>query len=166
MVVVIFGVAGVGKTTVGKLIAEDSGWKFLDADDLHPAANIEKMRSGVPLTDDDRKPWLERVRQLIERCLATNENAVLACSALKRKYRKKLQAGPEVKFVFLRADRERVTKQLKNRRGHYFGPSLLDAQFADLEEPDATEDVVTVDLHGEPRDVANEIASILRLHSE
>ena len=166
MVAVIFGVAGVGKTTVGKLLAEDLGWKFYDADDFHPTLNIEKMRSGVALTDQDRQPWLEKLRDLIERCLATSENAVLACSALKKKYRDELRAGPDVKFVFLRADRGRVTEQLKNRRGHYFDPNLLDAQFADLEEPKSDQDAVTIHVIGEPRDVAKKIESILRGRSQ
>lgn len=162
MVVVIFGVAGVGKTTVGQLIAKDLGWKFYDADDFHSPANIEKMRNGVPLTDEDRQSWLEQLRDLIERCLANNENAVLACSALKKRYRDQLRVGPDVRFVFLRAGRQRIAKQLENRRDHYFDPNLLDAQFADLEEPDTNEDAVVVDVTGEPRDVVRKIESILR----
>src|ERR1041385_6952425 len=86
----VFGVSGAGKTTVGKLLASELGWRFLEADDFHPAANIEKMRKGRPLTDDDRWPWLEQLRQQIERSLASGENAVLACSALKRAYRDRL----------------------------------------------------------------------------
>ncbi len=162
MVVVIFGVAGVGKTTVGKYLAKELGWEFYDADDFHPASNIEKMGSGVSLTDEDRRLWLEKLRNLIERCLAANENAVLACSALKKKYRDRLRASAEVKFVFLRADRERVTKQLENRRGHYFDSKLLESQFADLEEPRSDEDAVMIDVTGEPRGVAGKIESILR----
>ena len=166
MVVVIFGVAGVGKTTVGKVLAEDLGWKFFDADDFHSAPNIEKMRSGIALTDEDRQLWLQQLRGLIERSLKTNESAVLACSALKKKYRDKLRVGSDVKFVFLRADRERIANQLENRRGHYFDPKLLDAQFTDLEEPESAEDAVTVEITGEPRDVAKKIESILRGRSQ
>ena len=166
MVVVIFGVAGVGKTTVGKILADDLGWKFYDADDFHPAANIEKMRTGVPLTDQDRQPWLEQLRELIERSLAMNEDAVVACSALKKKYRDELRAGPDVKFFFLRAGHERIREQLKNRRGHYFDPNLLDAQFADLEEPNSAQDAVTIAVAGQPRDVATTIESILRGRSQ
>lgn len=164
MVVVIFGVAGVGKTTVGKLLAEDLGWKFYDADDFHPQANIEKMQSGQALTDEDRQPWLQRLRELIERLLSQNENAVLACSALKKKYRDQLRLASRVKFFFLRARRERVEQQLKNRRGHFFDPKLLDAQFADLEKPQSTDDAITIELRGEPRDVVNDIESSLRAH--
>lgn len=157
MIVVIFGVAGVGKTTVGRLLAEQMGWKFYDADDFHSKSNIEKMRSGHPLTDEDRQPLLQSLRELIERSFAKNDNAVLACSALKQKYRDQLRFGPAVKFVFLRGDRSRVAEQLKNRRGHYFDLQLLDAQFADLEEPNSSEDVITVELSGQPRDVVNEV---------
>jgi len=162
MVVVIFGVAGVGKTTIGRLLAEDLGWKFYDADDFHPKANVDKMRNGQPLTDEDRQPWLQRLRELIERLLVQNEDAVLACSALKEDYRNQLRASTLVKFVFLRAGRDRVKQQLKNRRGHYFDPKLLDAQFADLEQPTSTQDAVTVDVTGGPRDVVNDIESSLR----
>jgi gluconokinase len=162
MVVVIFGVAGVGKTTVAKLLADDFGWKFFDADDFHPQANIEKMRCGQTLTDEDRQPWLERLRKLIEKSLARNESAVLACSALKKKYRDQLRSSTDVKFIFLRGDRARITEQLKNRLRHYFDPKLLDAQFSDLEEPKSTEDAMTVELAGGPRDVANKIEAILR----
>jgi gluconokinase len=163
MVVVIFGVAGVGKTTVGKLLAGDLQWKFYDADDFHPPANIEKMRTGVSLTDQDRQPWLQQLRQLIERCLAEKEDAVLACSALKKRYRDELRAGPTVEFVFLRADRGRVTQQLKNRRGHYFDPNLLDAQFADLEPPTSGEDALTIDIEGGPSELVAKIEKQLQL---
>jgi gluconokinase len=163
MVVVIFGVAGVGKTTVGKLLAGDLKWKCYDADDFHPPANIEKMRNGVPLIDQDRQPWLRQLRQLIERCLAAKEDAVLACSALRKKYRDELRAGPNVKFIFLRADRGRVTQQLENRRGHYFDPSLLDAQFADLEPPTSGEDALTIDVEGDPSELVAKIEKQLQL---
>src|ERR1700739_4920450 len=102
MVVVIFGVAGVGKTTVGEMLARELGWKFYDADDFHPRANIEKMRNGQPLTEEDRQPWLEKLREAIERSLVADENAVLSCSALKKKYRDRLRVSDAVKFVFLR----------------------------------------------------------------
>ena len=104
MIIVIFGVSGAGKTTVGKMLAEQLGWRFLEADDFHPAANIEKMRNGHPLTDEDRWPWLDCWRKQIEQFLSAGENAVLACSALKRTYRDRLRVSDEVKFVFLRGD--------------------------------------------------------------
>jgi gluconokinase len=129
MVIVIFGVAGAGKTTVGELLASHLGWKFYDADDFHPTSNIGKMRRGVPLTDEDRQPWLASLRERIEQSLVANENAVLACSPLKKKYRDQLCANSDVQFVFLRGNRARIAEQLKNRRGHYFDPKLLDSQF-------------------------------------
>jgi gluconokinase len=102
--IIVFGVSGAGKTRVGKLLARELGWQFLEADDFHPAANIEKMRRGHPLTDEDRWPWLDRLREQIEQLLSAGENAVLACSALKRAYRDRLHVSDEVKFVFLRGD--------------------------------------------------------------
>jgi gluconokinase len=162
MVVIIFGVSGVGKTTVGKLLATDLGWKFLEADDFHSAENITKMRDGQPLTDEDRRPWLKRLRELIEQSVAANENAVLACSALKKKYRDELRVNADVKFVFLHGSHDRIASQLKNRRGHFFNPTLLDAQFADLEEPKSTDDAVTIELTGEPRDTVKKIETVLR----
>ena len=163
MIVVIFGVAGVGKTTLGKLLAKNFGWRFYDADDFHSASNIEKMGRGVPLTDEDRQPWLQQLRSLIERSLEVNENAVLACSALKRKYRDELRAGPDVKFVFLHAGRERVAEQLRNRHGHFFDPKLLDVQFADLEEPESEEDTIAIEVKGKPEELVREIGQKLRV---
>ena len=101
MIVIIMGVVGAGKTTIGTLLANQLGWQFADADDFHPATNIEKIRQGIPLTDADRAPWLKSLSRTIESWIAANENAVLACSALKRSYREKLSAAPEVRFVYL-----------------------------------------------------------------
>ena len=145
MIIIIFGVSGAGKTTVGKLLARELGWRFIEADDFHPAANIEKMRSGHPLTDEDRWPWLERLRQQIKTSLAATENVVLACSALKRTYRDRLRVGEAVRFVFLRGDYVLVEKQLRSRRRHFMNPALLQSQFDDLEEPRPDENVLSWD---------------------
>ena len=163
MIVIIFGVAGVGKTTIGELLAQELGWKFYDADDVHPPANVEKMKRGEPLTDEDRRPWLASLRELIERSFAENENAVLACSALKRKYRDELRVNSQVKFVFLRGDRARIEKQLRSRAGHFFDPKLLDSQFAELEEPTPDENVVTAEIGGTPQQTVDQIKTSLRL---
>ena len=162
MIIVIFGVTAAGKTTVGQLLARELGWEFYEADDFHSVDNVEKMKRGVPLTDEDRQPWLGRLRELIERCLAAGENAVLACSALKKAYRDRLRVSEEVKFVFLRGNRERISEQLQHRRGHFMNPALLESQFEDLEEPRSSEQVLTVDLGGSPRDLVQLIKKKLR----
>jgi gluconokinase len=165
MVIIVWGVSGVGKSTVGELLARDLHWKFYEADNFHPAKNVEKMKAGTPLTDKDRRPWLDSLRQLIERCLDAKENAVLACSALKRAYRDRLRVTEEVRFVFLRASRARIAKQLQRRRGHFMPATLLDSQFADLEERQPDEQALTVDVEGLPRDVTSLIKEKLSLQS-
>jgi gluconokinase len=162
---IIFGVSGAGKTTVGELLARELGWHFYEADDFHSPANIEKMRRGVPLTDDDRWRWLENLRELIKQRVAANENAVLACSALKRVYRKHLRVSAEVKLVFLRGDYALVAEQLRQRRGHFMNPALLRSQFADLEEPQPEEEVLTIELDRTPHELVKEIKTKLHLSS-
>ena len=163
MIVIIFGVSGAGKTTIGKLLAQKLGWKFLEADDFHPAANVEKMRSGHPLTDDDRWPWLERLREQIKQHVELGENAVLACSALKRKYRDRLRVNSRVKFVFLRGDYALIEKQVRHRRGHFMNPALLRSQFADLEEPAPNEDAIRIELGRTPQEIVEEIKARVHL---
>jgi len=160
---IVFGVSGAGKTTIGKLLAQELGWRFYEADDFHSRANIEKMHRGIPLNDEDRWPWLESLRQLIERSLEAGENAVLACSALKRAYREPLRVSDEVKFVFLHGDYALIEKQLRQRRGHFMNPELLRSQFVDLEEPKPDEDVVTIELGRTPEEIAEEIKAKLHL---
>ena len=135
MVVVLMGVAGSGKTTVGRLLAGGLGWKFYDADDFHPPANVEKMSRGVALDDDDRRPWLEVLSRLIDDSHARGENAVLACSALKENYRRLLLADELTRLFYLKGDYDTVWGRVANRRGHYMKPEMLDSQFAALEEP-------------------------------
>ena len=148
-----------GKTTVGKLLADELGWNFYDADDFHPPSNIEKMRRGVPLDDQDRQPWLTSLRGGIAYSLAENEDAVVTCSALKRKYRDYLRVNDQVRFVFLRGDEPQVAKQLEQRHGHFMNRHLLQSQFADLEEPDPDEHVIIVQLGRSP---GEEVAEIRR----
>jgi gluconokinase len=163
VIVIVFGVSGAGKTTIGKLLAEQLGWRFYEADDFHPRANIEKMHSGCPLSDEDRWPWLERLREQITRSLAINEDAVIACSALKRAYRERLHVSNDVKFVFLRGDYALVEEQLQQRRSHFMNRSLLRSQFTDLEEPVPGENVLTVELGPAPEQLAAEIKTKLGL---
>jgi gluconokinase len=163
VVVIVFGVSGAGKTTVGKLLAHAVGWRFIEADDFHPVTNIEKMRSGRSLTDEDRWPWLERLRQQIEQSLTAGQNAVLACSALKRAYRDRLRVSGEVKFVFLRGDYSLIEKQLCNRRRHFMNPDLLQSQFDDLEEPQQGENVLTIELGRTPEQIVETIKTKLNL---
>jgi len=161
VIVIIFGVSGSGKTTLGKLLAHELDWRFYEADDFHSPVNIEKMRRGVPLTDEDRWPWLEHLRELIKRAMAAGENAVLACSALKRAYRDRLRTNDEVKFVFLHGDHALVEKQMRQRRGHFMDPELLRSQFADLEEPQPDEHVLTIELGRIPQELVEEIKAKL-----
>jgi gluconokinase len=163
VIVIVFGVSGAGKTTIGELLAQELGWRFYEADDFHSQVNIDKLRRGIPLTDEDRWPWLESLRQLIKRSLETGENAVLACSALKRAYRERLRVSDEVKFVFLRGDYALIEKQLRQRRGHFMNPELLRSQFADLEEPKPDEGVVTIQLGRTPEEIVDEIKTKLPL---
>jgi gluconokinase len=154
------GVTGAGKTTVGKLLASELGWQFADADDFHPAANVEKMRHGVPLDDEDRKPWLERLRVEITCWVAIKSNVVLACSALKRIYRQELDVSPQVCFVYLKGSPALIAERLRSRHGHFADEHILSGQFADLEEP---ADAVTVEISATPQQIVTEIRQKLGL---
>ena len=162
MVIIICGVSGVGKTTIGQLLAQELEWKFYDADDFHSPANIAKMKNGVPLTDEDRQPWLGTLRELIEQCLVAGKNAVLACSALKKAYRDYLRVNDGVKFVFLRGNRSKICEQLQHRPQHFMNPVLLDSQFEDLEEPQPSEHVLLLELGPGPGDLVELIKTKLK----
>ena len=160
MIVIVMGVVGAGKTTVGKLLAQQMGWDFADADDFHPSANVEKIRNGIPLTDADREPWLDLLHAKIVEWTSKGQSVVLACSALKKKYRAKLDAAPDVRFVHLKGGRELIASRLSLRRGHFANDSILASQFADLEEP---EDAMTVAIAETPEEIVNEIRKQLRI---
>lgn len=143
MFVIVMGVSGSGKTTVGAALAQALGCPFYDGDDFHPAANVAKMAAGCPLDDDDRAAWLASIGEVIRAGLSRGENGVIACSALKRRYREALRACGPVKFVYLKGDYETILTRMQSRQGHYMKPAMLTSQFDDLEEP---VDAVTVEI--------------------
>jgi gluconokinase len=156
MVVVLMGVSGSGKTTVGRLVAARLGWTFLDADDLHPPTNVAKMEAGLPLDDEDRAPWLAAVRETIDRWRATGTDAVLACSALARRHREVL--GDGLRFVLLEGSRELLQRRLEERTGHFMPATLLASQLAALEVP---EDAIRVTVDRPPEALAEELAEAI-----
>ena len=160
MIVIMMGVVGSGKTTVGRLLAEKLAWEFADADAFHPLSNVEKIRHGIPLTDADREPWLQALRKAITSWIAEGGNVVLACSALKRVYRRELEVGPEVRFVYLKGSAELIAERLHLRQGHFADDKILASQFADLEEP---EGAVTVEIAAPPQRIVAEIRKKLDL---
>jgi len=160
MIVIVMGVVGAGKTTVGGMLADQLHWEFTDADDFHPPSNVEKIRDGIPLTDADRKPWLDLLHQAITQWIATGKSVVLACSALKASYRSKLKVSQEVRFVFLKGSAALIAERLHERHGHFAGESILASQLADLEEP---EDALTVNISSSPHQIVEEIRKGLGL---
>ena len=154
MIVIIMGTTGSGKTTIGTLLAKRLGWEFVDADDFHPPANVEKMKHGIPLTDADREPWLKALHDKIVEWTAEKRNVVLACSALRQSYREELRANPDVKFVYLKGSYELFSQRVLARRGHFAKQDLLASQFATLEEP---ANAITVDATHSPEEIVSEV---------
>ena len=164
VVLVLMGVSGCGKTTVAAILAGRLGWPFEEGDALHPQSNIDKMKAGHPLTDDDRWPWLEKVAEWVEERLDAGENGLITCSALKRSYRDVInRRGSGVVFVFLSGSRETIAARLAVRHGHFMPPSLLESQFADLEEPTSDEPEIRVDIGPAPGVIAQDIFDDLGL---
>lgn len=160
MIVIVMGVSGSGKTTVGKLLAASLNWEFRDADDFHPLVNIEKMSRGIALEDADRIPWLRQLQAAIDRWLLANKNVVLACSALKSSYRDLLgKDNQQIKIVYLKGDFQLFAERLKNRNNHYMKADLLSSQFATLEEPP---DAIVIDASQQPEAMVQQITNHLR----
>lgn len=163
MVIVLMGVTGSGKTTVGQMLARELGWLFYDADDFHPEENVAKMRSGIPLNDDDRRPWLQTLANLIHSGWENQHNMVLACSALKRAYRRMLSHDLEpVKFVYLNGSLDLIKERLEARTGHYMNPKLLESQFDALEEPNPDE-AIAIEVAPAPEEIVALLRSKLDL---
>ena len=160
LVIVLTGVSGSGKTTVGRLLASQLNWEFADADEYHSPASVEKMRNGIPLTDADRAPWLQTLRNLITTWTASKKNAILACSALRQTYRQSLAVSPEVQFVYLKGTPELLQRRLRARVGHFMTARMLKSQLATLEEPVG---VLTVDVDQSTESIAAEIRAKLHL---
>lgn len=161
MVIIVMGVAGSGKTTVGEKLAAALGWSFRDADDFHPPENVAKMSAGIPLNDHDRAPWLAAIRAHIDACLARGEGSVVTCSALKAAYRRVLVADPaRVKLVHLTGDFALLAARIGSRQGHFMKPAMLHSQLAALEPPP---DALAVDITPPPDEIVAHIRLALAL---
>jgi gluconokinase len=158
MVLVIMGVSGSGKTTVGKLLAERLGWHYQEGDALHPPENVAKMSAGTPLSDADRTPWLRLIANRIDAWRSRGEAGVITCSALKRAYRDIIIGErPDVRLVHLKGSRDLIGQRMAARKGHFMPTALLDNQFATLQEPSAAERAIVVDVGGAPTELVDEI---------
>ena len=161
MVIVVMGVSGAGKTTIGRMLAASLGWEFRDADDLHSAANKSKLRHGIALDDAARAPWLRAIRNLIETMLSAGASGVVACSALKQSYRDAIIADPDlVKLVYLKGSREQIGERIRDRTGHFMSPALEQSQFDTLEEP---QDAVVESIAAAPEAIVRSIRANLNL---
>ena len=170
MILVVMGVAGCGKTSVGEMLAERLGWAFLEGDAFHPQANRDKMAAGTPLTDDDRRPWLDEIAAEMQRHAGRGENAVVTCSALKKSYRDRLRAGAgaggpdiaELRFVHLTGARAVLEERIGSRTGHFMPASMLDSQLATLQPPGPDEGAITVDIDQMLERIVGEVTEVLR----
>lgn len=163
-IVILMGVSGSGKTTIGQLLAKDLNWRFYEGDNFHPKTNVNKMSQGIALTDEDRAPWLAALAYLVQDLIHETQPAVIACSALKQKYRYLLAANRiEVVFVYLKGGYDLIRKRLLSRKGHIVKADLLRSQFATLDEP---QDVLTVDIIENPNVIVDQIKQALQLSRE
>ncbi len=163
-VIVVMGVASSGKTSLGERLAEKLGWPFRDADSFHPPANVAKMSGGIPLTDEDRKPWLAAIAAWIDDLRASGGNGIVTCSALKKAYREVIVgARPDVALVYLRGSRELIGQRMAARQHHFMPPALLDSQFATLEEPGADENPLVVQVEASKEAIVEQVVRELQL---
>ncbi|MES9981592.1 MAG: gluconokinase, GntK/IdnK-type, partial [Candidatus Thiodiazotropha sp. 6PLUC5] len=160
MIIIVMGVSGSGKSTIGRILAQQTGWRFIEGDDYHPAENKAKMAAALPLNDDDRQPWLERLAKVIDRHLSIDRSAVLSCSALKKSYREQLMRSPEVRFVYLEESYELILARLNQRTKHFMRSELLQSQFDDLEPP---EEALTLSIEQSPEQIVKLIMSEMKL---
>lgn len=162
MILIVAGVSGSGKTTVGALLAGRLRWPFADADTFHPDANVAKMRAGIPLTDEDRWPWLRAIADWMDARIAADQSAVITCSALKRSYRDLLlRERPEATMVFLETSRDELLRRLSARQGHFFPQRLLDSQLTEVEQPKADEHVLAIQNEAEATQTTVKIINLL-----
>jgi gluconokinase len=163
-VMIVMGVSGSGKSTVGALLARSLHWEFEDADWLHPASNVDKMHNGIPLTDEDRRPWLEAVAAWIDNTRRAGEHVVVACSALKHRYRDILIGDrKDVRLLYLRGDETLIARRIATRHEHFMPRSLLHSQFEALEESGPDETPITVSIEPQPREVVAQVLSALAM---
>ncbi|MES9863588.1 MAG: gluconokinase, GntK/IdnK-type [Candidatus Thiodiazotropha sp. LLP2] len=160
MIIIVMGVSGSGKSTIGRVLAQETGWRFIEGDDYHPAGNKSKMAAAIPLNDEDRQPWLARLAKLIDRHLSMDRSAILSCSALKQSYREQLMRSPEVRFVYLEGSYELILARLKQRAKHFMRLELLQSQFDDLEPPEET---LTLSADQSPTRIVDLIISEMKL---
>lgn len=159
MIVILMGVSGSGKTRVGTLLAKETGWEFFDGDDYHSEENVSKMASGIPLTENDRALWLERLREILLATVERDQDCILACSALTEDFRRKLLNGlPEVKLVHLQGTYDTIKSRMERRSGHYFKPGLLKSQFETLESP---ETALRIEITASPDEIVEKIRQSL-----
>ena len=163
MILVVMGVAGSGKTTIARMLADRLGWRFQEGDALHPPANVAKMSAGTPLTDEDRWPWLHAIAAVIDGWRAEGASGIVTCSALKRAYRAILAGGrPDVRIVHLAGDKALIAARMAARKGHFMPTALLDSQFATLEPPGAEENPIVVDIAPGPEAIVDRLLAALR----
>ncbi|WP_050917801.1 MULTISPECIES: gluconokinase [Vibrio] len=165
--VVVMGVCASGKTTIGEHLAKKLGRKFIDGDDLHPRANIQKMASGQPLNDDDRKPWLERIRDAAYSLESKNEHGIIVCSALKKIYRDQIREGNEnVSFLFLDGSKELILERMRARQGHFMKENMVNSQFETLERPEDEPRTIFVSIDATIEEVVSNAAELILMQDE